>query len=120
MAARTAAAYPVPAPTTSTSAGCRAANDKDGKPPGRSAKGPPTVRPKASTISGAAAWAQDGGRATRAAPGPVVMTPHAGEFVRLFTGCQDHEDCRSKLDRTRMAARVSGETGIRVRVSVPV
>lgn len=47
-------------------------------------------------------------RATRAAPGPVVMTPHAGEFARIFAGCEDDAACRSKLDRAREAARVSG------------
>jgi ADP-dependent NAD(P)H-hydrate dehydratase / NAD(P)H-hydrate epimerase len=47
-------------------------------------------------------------RATRAAPGPVVMTPHAGEFARLFAECETHRNNRSKLDKARDAARVSG------------
>ncbi|QGM96194.1 bifunctional ADP-dependent NAD(P)H-hydrate dehydratase/NAD(P)H-hydrate epimerase [Methylocystis parvus] len=47
-------------------------------------------------------------RATRAAPGPVVMTPHAGEFARLFSECNSDRALRSKLDRARDAARVSG------------
>ncbi len=47
-------------------------------------------------------------RATRAAPGPVVMTPHAGEFVRLFAECDNDRANRSKLDKARDAARVSG------------
>jgi hydroxyethylthiazole kinase-like uncharacterized protein yjeF len=47
-------------------------------------------------------------RATRAAPGPVVMTPHAGEFARLFSEANGARANRSKLDRARDAARVSG------------
>lgn len=47
-------------------------------------------------------------RATRAAPGPVVMTPHAGEFGRLFAECDSDRANRSKLDKARDAARVSG------------
>ncbi|MCC3244572.1 NAD(P)H-hydrate dehydratase [Methylocystis sp. WRRC1] len=47
-------------------------------------------------------------RATRAAPGPVVMTPHAGEFGRLFSECDSDRALRSKLDKARDAARVSG------------
>lgn len=47
-------------------------------------------------------------RATRAAPGPVVMTPHAGEFSRLFAESDNDRALRSKLDKARDAARVSG------------
>lgn len=47
-------------------------------------------------------------RATRAAPGPVVMTPHAGEFARLFAACESGGSCASKLDKARAAARASG------------
>ncbi|MGJ0506910.1 MAG: NAD(P)H-hydrate dehydratase [Methylocystis sp.] len=47
-------------------------------------------------------------RATRGAPGPVVMTPHAGEFARLFAECDGNHANRSKLDKARDAARVSG------------
>ncbi len=47
-------------------------------------------------------------RATRAAPGPVVMTPHAGEFAQLFSECDSDRANRSKLDKARDAARVSG------------
>ncbi|MBM3625821.1 MAG: NAD(P)H-hydrate dehydratase, partial [Alphaproteobacteria bacterium] len=47
-------------------------------------------------------------RATRAAPGPVVVTPHAGEFARLFAACESNGACRSKLDKARAAAKASG------------
>lgn len=41
----------------------------------------------------------------RAIAGPVLMTPHAGEFRRLFA---DLADVPSKVERTRAAARRSG------------
>ena len=43
------------------------------------------------------------------APGPVVITPHDGEFARLFSA-QSWLHQGSKLDRTRAAARFLGCT----------
>ena len=42
------------------------------------------------------------------ARGPVVITPHAGEFGRLFEGRSEVADAGSKLDKARAAARVLG------------
>ncbi len=48
-------------------------------------------------------------RAIRTAPGPVVLTPHAGEFARLFPFPDpDNAPPLSKLDKARAAARMSG------------
>ncbi|PWB93996.1 NAD(P)H-hydrate dehydratase [Methylosinus sporium] len=50
--------------------------------------------------------------AIRAAPGPVVLTPHGGEFARLFHGQRWERTISgapiSKLERTRDAARDIG------------
>lgn len=40
----------------------------------------------------------------------VVLTPHAGEFGRLFKGLDKSDPASSKLERTRAAARESGAT----------
>jgi hydroxyethylthiazole kinase-like uncharacterized protein yjeF len=48
-------------------------------------------------------------RAIAAAPGPVVLTPHAGEFAKLFpTPKPTAGPPPSKLERARAAARQSG------------
>ena len=45
----------------------------------------------------------------RASPDPrVVLTPHQGEFSRLFSDIGDNPAARSKLDRVRAAAERSG------------
>lgn len=49
-------------------------------------------------------------QAIRASKAPVVLTPHEGEFSRLFRSTGEDEALRSvsKLERTRVAAAVSG------------
>ena len=39
---------------------------------------------------------------------PVVLTPHQGEFVRLFKGIMQGTENESKVQQARAAARVSG------------
>jgi ADP-dependent NAD(P)H-hydrate dehydratase / NAD(P)H-hydrate epimerase len=39
---------------------------------------------------------------------PVVMTPHEGEFSRLFSGLPHNPHLHSKLERARAAAKMSG------------
>ncbi len=46
--------------------------------------------------------------ATTGRPAPVVMTPHDGEFSRLFKFLPEVTEMASKIDRTRLAAKASG------------
>jgi hydroxyethylthiazole kinase-like uncharacterized protein yjeF len=49
--------------------------------------------------------------ADRIATGPkrdVVLTPHEGEFARLFKAIHEDSNLHSKLEKTRLAARKSG------------
>ena len=41
-------------------------------------------------------------------PERTVVTPHEGEFARLFASCADILDAPSKLERTRLAAEALG------------
>lgn len=47
---------------------------------------------------------------TEAAPAPVVLTPHEGEFSRLFSNEQTVLDERAKPARARAAAALTGAT----------
>jgi hydroxyethylthiazole kinase-like uncharacterized protein yjeF len=38
----------------------------------------------------------------------VVLTPHEGEFIRLFKSIAQDHNVNSKLEKTRLAARLSG------------
>src|SRR5437016_7724507 len=49
-------------------------------------------------------------RAIAARDRPVVLTPHGGEFARLFGKSVQDTHPASKLDQTRAAARASGAT----------
>ncbi|MFZ0071871.1 MAG: ADP/ATP-dependent (S)-NAD(P)H-hydrate dehydratase, partial [Xanthobacteraceae bacterium] len=42
------------------------------------------------------------------APAATILTPHAGEFARLFGGAPDIAEVRSKLEQARRAAALSG------------
>jgi hydroxyethylthiazole kinase-like uncharacterized protein yjeF len=46
--------------------------------------------------------------AIRARTGATVLTPHDGEFWRLFNGINDISKASSKLDRARVAAATAG------------
>jgi hydroxyethylthiazole kinase-like uncharacterized protein yjeF len=46
--------------------------------------------------------------AVRGRDAPVVMTPHEGEFSRLFSGIANNAKLRSKLEKARAAAAMSG------------
>ncbi len=49
------------------------------------------------------------GALIKSVPGrPVVLTPHEGEFRRLFNGLDESSNLHSKLEKTRAAARSSG------------
>jgi hydroxyethylthiazole kinase-like uncharacterized protein yjeF len=39
---------------------------------------------------------------------PVVLTPHEGEFAKLFNAITENHNLNSKLEKTRVAARSSG------------
>jgi len=47
-------------------------------------------------------------RAIRNRAAPVVLTPHAGEFARLFKGISENPQLHSKLEQAREAASASG------------
>ncbi len=47
-------------------------------------------------------------RAIRNRTAPVVLTPHSGEFVRLFREISEDSKLHSKLERAREAAKASG------------
>jgi hydroxyethylthiazole kinase-like uncharacterized protein yjeF len=40
--------------------------------------------------------------------GNVVLTPHDGEFIKLFGHLEDISSSNSKLEKTRLAARLTG------------
>jgi hydroxyethylthiazole kinase-like uncharacterized protein yjeF len=46
--------------------------------------------------------------ALRERAAPVVLTPHEGEFNRLFNKIEDIDEVKSKLEKAREAAQVSG------------
>jgi len=56
---------------------------------------------------------EPGALAAHIAKGPkreVVLTPHEGEFARLFNVINEDHNVKAKLEKTRLAARTSGAT----------
>jgi hydroxyethylthiazole kinase-like uncharacterized protein yjeF len=47
-------------------------------------------------------------KAIKARNAPVLLTPHEGEFRRLFKGCRTAVEADSKLERARVAAAETG------------
>lgn len=73
----------------------------------------PSGRPRAAVLDADALTLFAGraealAEAVRGASGPVVATPHEGEFARLFAGCDEVLHAGSKVDRARAGARRLG------------
>jgi hydroxyethylthiazole kinase-like uncharacterized protein yjeF len=45
-------------------------------------------------------------------PAATILTPHEGEFARLFKKISDNAKVNSKLDKARLAARLSGAVAL--------
>lgn len=62
----------------------------------------------ADALTHLAALPDTGSALIRARPGPCVLTPHEGEFLRLFGSLRSFSPTRSKLERARAAAEATG------------